>query len=139
VDRQLQTEAASSLLRALESYDRGQGVFRRVAAKIEPELLEGEGWREALGDTNFPRDVEGWKAAVVLGFDGRNARVGVEGEAETGRILGEDVKWARPRREDGSLGSRASDVDNLLDVGDVVHVRPRDDGTGQLRRAVWRL
>lgn len=134
VDPELQTEAAASLRRALESYDRGQGVFRRVTAKIEPELLADDGWREALSETNFPRDVEGWKAAVVLGFDGRDANVGVQGEADAGRILGDDVKWARPRLEDGKLGKRASDADNLLDVGDVIHVRPSDDGTWSLRQ-----
>lgn len=134
VDRELQTEAAASLRLALESYDRNRGVFRRVTTKIESALLEGDGWRDALSDTTFPRDVAGWKVAVVLGFDGRNARIGLEGEAEIGLIPGEDVKWARPRLEDGKLGDRASDADNLLDVGDVVHVRARDDGNWSLRQ-----
>ncbi|PTX55744.1 penicillin-binding protein 1A [Litoreibacter ponti] len=134
VDRELQTEAAKSLRRALEEYDRGQGVFRRVTTKIEAEALAGEGWRETLAETSFPRDIEGWKVAVVLGFEGTDARVGIEGQEATGTIPGSDVGWARPRREDGSLGSRAKDVDNLLDVGDVVHVRAGDDGTWSLRQ-----
>ncbi|MEP3345908.1 MAG: penicillin-binding protein 1A [Litoreibacter sp.] len=134
VDRELQDEAAKSLRLALESYDRGRGVFHRVRTKIEADQLEGDAWREALSDTTFPRDIEGWKAAVVLGFDGNNANVGVEGEAEVGSILGADVKWARPRNEEGRLGSASSNADNLLDVGDVVHVRGRDDGTWSLRQ-----
>ena len=134
VDRELQDEAAKSLRRALEDYDRSRGVFHLVKTKIEPENLAGDAWRDALTDTTFPRDVEGWKAAVVLGFDGANATVGVEGINETGRILGADVKWARPRLEDGKLGKASANADNLLDVGDVVHVSARDDGTWSLRQ-----
>ncbi|WP_134013157.1 penicillin-binding protein 1A [Litoreibacter halocynthiae] len=134
VDRELQEEAASSLRRALESYDRGRRVFHRVKAKIEPEKLAGDGWREALNDTVFPRDIEGWSVAVVLGFDGANATVGVEGAGEEGSILGADVKWARPRLEDGKLGKASANADSLLDVGDIIHVRPRDDGTWSLRQ-----
>ncbi|WP_281856256.1 penicillin-binding protein 1A [Litoreibacter halocynthiae] len=134
VDRELQEEAASSLRRALESYDRGRRVFHRVKAKIEPEKLAGDGWREALNDTVFPRDIEGWSVAVVLGFDGANATVGVEGVSDEGQILGADVKWARPRLEDGKLGKASANADNLLDVGDIIHVRPSDDGTWSLRQ-----
>ncbi|WP_073141708.1 penicillin-binding protein 1A [Litoreibacter ascidiaceicola] len=134
VDRELQEEAASSLRRALESYDRGRRVFHRVKAKIEPEKLAGDGWREALNDTVFPRDIEGWSVAVVLGFDESNATVGVEGVSDEGQILGADVKWARPRLEDGKLGKASANADNLLDVGDIIHVRPSDDGTWSLRQ-----
>lgn len=134
VDRDLQEEAAKSLRQALESYDRGRGVFHRVKTKIDAEQLAGDAWREALTDTVFPRDVEGWSAAVVLGFDGANALVGVESVSDTGQILGADVKWARPRLENGKLGKASADADNLLDVGDVVHVTPRDDGTWSLRQ-----
>lgn len=134
VDRELQDEAAKSLRRALEGYDRGRGVFHRVTTSIDTDLLEGDGWREALSETTFPRDIEGWHAAVVLGFEGKDATIGIEGKTELGRILGADVKWARPRDKEGNLGSRASDADNLLDVGNVVHVRARDDGTWSLRQ-----
>jgi penicillin-binding protein 1A len=134
VDRELQLEAAKSLRRALEDYDRGRGVFHRVTTTIDADKLTGDAWREALADTTFPRDIEGWKAAVVLGFDGTAANIGVQGVDGTGSILGADVKWARPRDKDGNLGKRASNADNLLDVGNVVHVRARDDGTWSLRQ-----
>ncbi|MEM9584026.1 MAG: PBP1A family penicillin-binding protein [Pseudomonadota bacterium] len=133
VDRQLQDQAAASLRRALEAYDRGQGVFHRVKTKIEPEKLQGEGWKEALFNTVFPRDIAGWRAAVVLSFEGADATLGIEGVG-VGTIEGADVKWARPRQADGKLGQRRSSVDNLLDVGDVVHVRQRDDGAWSLRQ-----
>jgi penicillin-binding protein 1A len=134
VDRDLQKEAAKSLRVALEGYDRGQGIFHRVSTKIDPELLGDGKWRAALEDTTFPRDIENWRAAVVLGFDGRSAIVGVEGLEEPGLIPGSDVKWARPRLEGGQLGNRVADADHLLDVGDVIHVRARDDGNWSLRQ-----
>jgi penicillin-binding protein 1A len=134
VDRELQDEAAKSLRTALESYDRGQGIFHQVKTKVEPELLADGGWRAALNETVFPRDVAGWSVAVVLGLEGADALIGVAGQEDLGTLTGEDVKWARPRREDGSLGERRASVDNLLDVGDVIHVRPREDGTWSLRQ-----
>ncbi len=134
VDRDLQDEAAKTLRRALEDYDRRQGVFHRVTVKLEPELATAEAWREALKGTVFPRDIVGWNAAVVLGFEGDDAVIGVEGQDATGTLQGSDVKWARPRLEDGKLGKRTANADNLLDVGDVIHVRAKDDGTWSLRQ-----
>ena len=134
VDPELQNEAARVLRTALEKYDRGSGVFHKVKTKIDTDSLQSQGWRKSLSDTKFPRDIKGWKAAVVVGFDGRNAQIGIEGEAELGIISGEDVKWARPRREDGKLGDRSSNAENVLDIGDVIHVRARNDGTWSLRQ-----
>ena len=135
VDRELQDEAAKELRKALEKFDRGQGIFHRLKTKLTDEQLNGDGgWRKAVDDTVFPRDVEGWNVAVVLGFDGANALIGVEGVEDQGTVLGEDVKWARPRFEDGKLGKRLADADNLLDVGDMIHVKKREDGTWSLRQ-----
>ncbi|MEP5760569.1 MAG: PBP1A family penicillin-binding protein [Litoreibacter sp.] len=134
VDEELQLEAAKSLRNALEGYDRGQGIFRRVTKKLEPEQATSENWREALRGADFPRDIEGWNVAVVLTLDDTDATIGVEGRDELGSILGDDVKWARPRLEGRKLGERAANVDNLLDVGDVVHVRKSDDNTWSLRQ-----
>ncbi len=135
VDRELQDEAALELRRALETYDRRQGVFHRVRTTLTPEHLNGEGgWRKAVDDTVFPRDIDGWDIAVVLGFEGADAIIGIEGVEEQGRITGEDVKWARPRQEDGSLGKRLADASNLLTVGDMIHVKAGEDGTWSLRQ-----
>jgi penicillin-binding protein 1A len=133
VDRELQDEAARSLRQALENYDRSQGVFHRVKTKIAPELLEGEAWKEALNDTVFPRDVEGWNVAVVLGFDGSDARIGVEGIG-LGVLPGSDVAWARPRLENGKLGGASGAADNLLAVGNVIHVATRGEDNWSLRQ-----
>ncbi len=125
VDPELQAEAAKSLRRALEDYDRAQGVFHQVKAKIEN--VDPDNWADALANTKVPRDIAGWKAAVVLSHNGADAVIGVEGVAEPQVLRGSDVAWARPRREDNSLGRARGSVDNLLQVGDVFHVTAKGD------------
>lgn len=142
VDPDLQKQASRALQNALEQYDRGMGVWRGTGVTLPADVLGDEAkWREALLDAKVPRDVEGWLPAVVRGFEGGNARIGIEGildEAEGHWIPAKDVQWARPRLENGKLGSRAQTADDLLDVGDVVLVRAMtEDGSGKFIR--WTL
>ena len=136
VDPELQPVAAASLQRALEDYDRGQGVWRGTGKTISEESLGDEvSWRAALAAVKVARDVEGWYPAVVLEIGETHARIGIEGveEDDDGHwIPPEDVKWARKRLEDGGLSNRASRAGDLVEVGDVVHVRAMtkdDDGS----------
>lgn len=88
-----------------------------------------DAWRAALADAEVPRDIvlDGrWHPAVVLRVGDNDARIGIEdvAEDEDGHwIQARDVDWARPLREDGSVGSRARVAGDLLEVGDVVLVR----------------
>jgi len=130
VNPDLQALAGKALQRALESYDRGLGVWRGTGAKIAQDKLGDEAtWRAALADvpTNeAPRDVVGWYPAVVLGFEGNSARIGIEGikeDADGHWIPPEDVTWARKLNGDGKLGPRAKKAQDLLETGDVVEVR----------------
>ncbi len=142
VDPDLQKQASRALQNALEQYDRGMGVWRGTGVTLPADVLGDEAkWREALLDAKVPRDVEGWLPAVVRGFEGGNARIGIEGildEPEGHWIPAKDVQWARPRLENGKLGGRAQTADDLLDVGDVVLVRAMtEDGSGKFIR--WTL
>ncbi len=131
VDPVLQAEAARALRAGLETFDRSREVFHGEEAKIDPSLLGDEAqWREALSDADVPRDVEGWFAAVVLGFDGADARLGIQGiETSAEQILpGSDVDWARPKLDGDELGSRRADASNLLEAGDVILVARGEDG-----------
>ena len=50
----------------------------------------------------MPRDVEGWKVAVVLELGDGTARIGIEGvDGSKAIIPAEDVTWARKRLERG--------------------------------------
>ena len=143
MDESLQAAAEVALRRALERYDRDQGLWRDPLATIDPSELEGgeEVWRAALEEVEFPRDVEGWYAAVVLEVGATHARIGIEGveEDEDGHwIPPEDVTWARPVDADGNTGNRAQNAGDLLEVGDVIHVRAMtSDSDGSFIR--WTL
>ncbi len=127
MDEGLQAVAEASLRQALESYDRDRGVWHGTITSLDPALLVDEAsWRAALAGADVPRDIEGWFAAVVLEVGDSSARIGIEGveEDEDGHFIpAEDVTWARPLNEDGSRGAAARVAGDLLDVGDVVHVR----------------
>ncbi|MBV1903265.1 MAG: transglycosylase domain-containing protein, partial [Marinosulfonomonas sp.] len=135
-DPELQLEAAKSLRKQLEDYDRTQGVWRGTGLSIAAELLVDEAtWRAALSDVRVSRDVAGWHPAVVLELGKSSARIGIEGvdeDADGHWIPAKDVSWARKRLADNKLGRKAKTAGDLVAVGDVVHVRrmTRDaDGT----------
>ena len=124
IDRELQAEAAKALQAGLEGFDRGQGVWTGSRKVIDPALLTSEeNWREALGDVDIARDIEGWMPAVVLSLGETDATIGIEGVTELGTIPAVDVTWARKRQANGRLGAKARVASDLLAVGDVVHVR----------------
>jgi len=133
-DPEMQAIAARALRRGLEKYDRNQGVWRGTGKTIsEGQLTSESAWRAALADvTELPRDVVGWKAAVVLELTEDTARLGIEGPADDlaagdTSIPADDVTWARKRLPDGKLAKKARVPSDLVAVGDVVMVRAVTD------------
>ena len=142
VDPDLQSAAADALRRALEDYDRGTGIWRGTGEVIAADLLDDQAeWRGALWQLQLPRDIPGWHPAVVLEVGASDARIGIEGieeDADGHWIPAEDARWARKRRDDGSLGPRAQVAGDLVSVGDVVLVRAMTrDSDGEFIR--WTL
>ncbi|WP_374635573.1 penicillin-binding protein 1A [Paracoccus sp. (in: a-proteobacteria)] len=142
VEPRLQNVAARALQKALESYDRGRGVWRGTRVTIAGDKLGSEAdWRGALAEAEVPRDIDGWHPAVVLSLGESDARIGIEGvdEDEDGHwIPAKDVQWARKRLDDGKLGRQARVASDLLSVGDVVLVRQMtSDSDGSFIR--WTL
>ena len=135
IDPELQDAAADALRAELESFDRGQGVWRGTGQTLPPEALASEAaWRAALAALQVPRDVKTWFPAVVLEVGESDARIGIEGVADDADghfIPAADVTWARKRLADGTLSKKARVAGDLVAVGDVVLVRAvtNDDGT----------
>jgi penicillin-binding protein 1A len=134
VDPDLQTVAARALRDGLERFDRERRMYRGPVARIEAPLdaADEAGWRRALGETQVPRDIDGWHAAVVLAIGETSVRIGIEdvAEDEDGHFLTfADANWARLR--DGGRLREASGPDDMWDVGDVIQVMAleTDDGT----------
>ncbi|MEM6824146.1 MAG: penicillin-binding transpeptidase domain-containing protein, partial [Pseudomonadota bacterium] len=113
----MQADAAIALRRALEEYDRNQGEWRGTGLTIPAEALGSEtDWRAALAALEAPRDIDGWHLAVVLEEGASSIRIGIEDVAEDADghfVPSEDVGWI----------AGANDPGDILDVGDVVHVR----------------
>ncbi|WP_299748681.1 PBP1A family penicillin-binding protein [uncultured Tateyamaria sp.] len=115
IDAEMQPIAAYALRRQLESYDRGQGVWRGTGESIEADQLQN--WEEALRGVSVARDIDlngAWRPAVVLEVEDQQLRVGIEGwtDSEPAAVVPrEDIKWIQ-----GNF------FDNF-EVGDVVHVR----------------
>ncbi|MGO4915119.1 penicillin-binding protein 1A [Pseudogemmobacter sp. W21_MBD1_M6] len=126
VDPEMQAEAAKALRTGLETFDRGQGIWRGTNKVLPPESLTADTWRDALADVKIARDIEGWSVAVVLEVGDNDARIGIEGvedDADGHWIPAKDVQWARKRQGDGRLGKKAQVAGDLVSVGDIVHVR----------------
>ncbi|MCP5038125.1 MAG: PBP1A family penicillin-binding protein [Rhodobacteraceae bacterium] len=127
VDPELQDVAAASLRQGLEDFDRSRGIWRPTGITLTPEQMADEaGWRAALDETIFPRDIAGWHMAVVLEVGAKDARIGIEGveeDADGHWIPAKDVTWARRSNEDGTNGRKARVAGDLLQLGEVVHVR----------------
>lgn len=124
VDPALQETAAKALRDGLEKYDRSLGIWRGTGKVLPAEALAD--WRPALVELEVPRDISGWKPAVVLEVGENDARIGIEGveDDEDGHwIPAEDVTWARKRNADGTTGPKARRAGDLVAVGDVVLVR----------------
>ncbi len=138
VDPELQGLAAKALQEALEKYDRAQGVWRGTGITLTAaQMADADAWRAALAETKVPRDIAGWKAAVVLAAD-TDATLGIEGVPEPQTLPAEDVTWARKRGADGKLGPKARKASDLVQAGDVVLVRPiTKDADGSFVR--WSL
>ncbi len=131
-DPEMQLEAARALRAQLETYDRNTGEWRGTGLTIPTDQLSNEDtWRAALAGVDIARDVEGWFPAVVLAEGESSVRIGIESvaEDEDGHFIPrDDVRWI----------SGANDPGDILDVGDVVHVRAmtRDDDGSFIR---WTL
>jgi penicillin-binding protein 1A len=126
VEPDLQAVAARALRDGLERFDRERRVYRGPAGRIEPEGFDAGDeavWRAKLAETPVPRDIEGWRAAVILDIGEDAARVGIEGVPEDGDghfLAFEDASWARLR--DGGRFREAEGPDDMWNVGDVIHV-----------------
>lgn len=144
IDPEMQDVAAVALQRALETYDRAQGVWRGTGQKIDTDLIgDDAALRAALRAVRVPRniDLDGkWYPAVVTLVGNSAARIVIEDvpDDEDGHfILREDVRWARKKKKDGTLGPEAKVAGDLLELGDVVLVRELKDAEGNFER--WSL
>ncbi len=132
VDPELQITARHSLQRALEDYDREQGIWHGTELTIPEDALSAEQWRAALSAVNVPRDIDldgQWYPAVIRDVAANTLTIGIEGvqeaDAEPFVVPREDIRWL------------VGDFFDNFTPGDVVHVRRLLNGDGNFVR--WSL
>jgi len=129
IDPALQDIAAEALRDQLLDYDRKQGGYGGPVAQLVGVALDDDAaWRAALAATPAPRDVPGWRPALVLAVDDNGAVIGVEGVEGTARLGYASVKsWARRRLGGGRLGPALTGPADVWAPGDVILVARRED------------
>ena len=114
LDPRLQSIARESLMKGLETYDRGKGwrgPWGHVGAL--------DNWEQAAKAISPPSERRAWRAAVIEEVAGNSARVQVAGQ-RAGELLPQDVRWA--------LAGKG------LNKGDLVFVEPAEGGGYNLRQ-----
>ena len=121
LDPRLQAEADKALRDGLIAYDRGHEGWRGAVAHID---LEGD-WAAHLAQVPVPAVVSdvGWRLAVVLRSAPGGAEIGFP-DGATGHIPFSEMRWARRRYANGSLGPFPRGAGDVVKPGDVVMATP---------------
>ena len=140
LDPKLQQFARQALVNGLVKFDREKGGgWRGPVTRIE---MSGD-WGVPLAQIELPPDVAPWRLAVVtlvernkvaVGFRPARRADGVVDKARPGVELSYDeIKWANKRP------SRTPGAQDVLAVGDVIWVAPKDPANADKPGAVWSL
>ncbi len=125
LDTALQNYAVNALRAGLVRYDRRHG-WRGTASNI---AVSGN-WRDTLKAVANQSGIETWRIAVVLDFDGKDAKIGL-GDGTTGTIPWSELTWARREPKNspyaGPAPTRPSDV---FKIGDVIYAEPLEGKPG---------
>jgi penicillin-binding protein 1A len=119
LDARLQAASDKALRSGLIAYERSHGGWRGAVARIDPK---GD-WAAHLAALPVPgvaTDV-GWRLAMVVRAEPDGATIGFANGA-SGRIPFSEMRWARPRYQNGSFGPAPRGAADVVKPGDVVMV-----------------
>jgi penicillin-binding protein 1A len=128
LDPKLQQIARQTLADGLVRFDESRDGFHGVVQKIDVQTLD---WGVELSNIPAVTDVKNWQLAVVLGFNGDVAQVGIQPKRDsggrvpttrdTGTLSPDGLKWTKKTAK------------QILSAGDVIYVEPISDKPGQYR------
>src|SRR5690349_9586111 len=124
LDPAMQEAADKALRTGLIAYDRRRGGWRGAVGHIDPGPdWPNTNWAARLDNEKLPAGAAsvGWQLAVVLRADAEDATVGLK-DGQTGRIPFAQMRWARPLRDDGTLGAAPRKPADVVAPGDLVLV-----------------
>jgi len=121
VDAHLQALADTALRNGLINYDRSVGGWRGAVGHID---ISGD-WQARFAHVKLPpgAGTVGWQLAVVLKDEPDAAAIGLQ-DGTIGHIPFAQMRWARPLREDSSLGAYPRSPADVAKPGDIVLVEP---------------
>lgn len=122
-----QNAANEALRDALFDYEGRHGYVGAIGQIDSTTLNDPEALTASLKEFS---NRGGMEPAVVTYVDDASAAL-VIGSGEQFTIPLEDVLWARQRIDIDSVGDELTRVDEVLSVGDVVHLKIRTDGTAR--------
>ncbi len=123
LDPSLQRAANDALRQALLDYDRRHG-WRGAEARMQPPPADAEA---AAAHARAQPELGGLIAATVLEVQGQQATL-VDGQGGRHVLTLESIAWARPYRSEDALGPRPKSMGEILAPGDVVRLRPGEEG-----------
>jgi penicillin-binding protein 1A len=140
LDPKLQRYARQALINGLVKFDRERGGgWRGPVGRIE---MTGD-WGIKLAQFDQPTDIAPWRVAVVTLVERNKITVGfrpskyADGSVDKARngveIFYDEIKWANKKP------SRAPGPGDILAVGDVIWVAPKDPASADKPGAVWSL
>ena len=118
LDPSMQVKARRALVDGLVRYDEAHG-FHGIVQQVDLSAME---WGLAVGEVPVLGDVQPWRLAVVLEFQGDNARIGLQPKREASGRIGPD-RLLGTITTDGTKWTKKSPK-QLLQKGDVVYVSP---------------
>lgn len=116
LEPRLQAIAERTLRDGLIAYDRRHG-WRGPIGRLDVDA----GWLDRLNAVKTPLGMPSWYHAVVHEVRAEGAVVGLK-SGSYAFIPFEEVTWARAWREGERLGSKVTDIGEVLKMGDVIAV-----------------
>ncbi|WP_206378279.1 penicillin-binding protein 1A [Sneathiella limimaris] len=112
----LQQAGEAALRAGLRRYDRKHG-WRGAIGQIKL----AEDWQKALAEFPEPKGLDPWRLAAVLEVHDKEVIIGLK-SGDKGRILFEDMKWARPWIKGQKVGAKPKKPSDVLKPGEVIAV-----------------
>ena len=113
----LQSHADKALRDGLVAYDRRHG-WRGPLANIGPDQ---DNWIERFNALELILPSVPWRLALVVGMTAEAAQF-IFADGEGGELQLAELKWARATLEDQKRGDKVTHPEDVLVVGDVIHV-----------------
>ncbi|MFN5608810.1 MAG: penicillin-binding protein 1A [Holosporales bacterium] len=122
LDPTLQSAAEAALRNAIIAYDRRHG-WRGPIARLDFNLNQ---WEASLRTIPNPYARLGWQLGTVSRMTKESATVILQGKDKNEANLDlASVRWARRSLPNNSLGNPVNAIGDVLNIGDVIYVRPR--------------